>query len=68
MVSMLKEKVDVLVIDTGYLFPEVYEFIDTITDRLGISVTKIKLSLSLIDQVSSSGKFLFSEDNGNADT
>lgn len=63
MVSMLKEKIDVFVIDTGYLFPETYEFIDTITDKLGISVTKIKSSLSLIDQVSSPGKFLFSEDN-----
>ena len=38
MATTLKPDIDVVVIDTGYLFPETYQFIDTLSDRLNLNL------------------------------
>lgn len=41
-----KPDIPVVVIDTGYLFPETYRFIDELTDRLGLDVRVFRSSIS----------------------
>ena len=38
MATTLKPDIDVVVIDTGYLFPETYQFIDTLSERLNLNL------------------------------
>lgn len=38
LVNRLKPGIPVIFIDTGYLFPETYEFVDRLTDRLGLNL------------------------------
>lgn len=62
MISRLDKRIDVLLLDTGYLFPETHNFVDKVSATLKLNVKKVTSSLSFIDQVTSPGKFLFSED------
>jgi len=39
-------KIPVVVVDTGYLFPETYRFIDELTDRLSLNLHVIRPNLS----------------------
>ncbi len=38
MVTTLKPDIPVILIDTGYLFPETYQFVDELTQRLGLNL------------------------------
>ncbi|WP_133406762.1 phosphoadenylyl-sulfate reductase [Parashewanella tropica] len=38
MVTRAKSNIPVILTDTGYLFPETYQFIDTLTDRLSLNL------------------------------
>jgi phosphoadenosine phosphosulfate reductase len=38
LVSQQKPDIPVILIDTGYLFPETYQFVDTLTDRLSLNL------------------------------
>lgn len=52
----LKPDIPVVVIDTGYLFPETYRFIDELTDRLGLNLHVFRPELSSAWQESRYGK------------
>lgn len=38
LVSQVVPKIPVVLVDTGYLFPETYRFIDDLTERLGLNL------------------------------
>ncbi len=38
LVSRLDPRIPVLVVDTGYLFPETYQFIDSLTEKLALNI------------------------------
>jgi phosphoadenosine phosphosulfate reductase len=38
LVTQLKPDIPVILIDTGYLFPETYQFVDTLTDQLSLNL------------------------------
>lgn len=38
LVSRLRSDIPVVLIDTGYLFPETYQFVDELTERLGLNL------------------------------
>ena len=46
MVTRLAPDIPVVVVDTGYLFPETYRFIDALTQRLNLNLTVYRGSLS----------------------
>ena len=46
MMSSLKPDIPVVVIDTGYLFPETYRFIDSLTERLGLNLRVYQSAIS----------------------
>ena len=56
MVTTLKPEVPVILIDTGYLFPETYRFIDELTQRLSINLKVYRSHLSPAWQVARYGK------------
>ena len=63
MVSQLEaDAVQVVVIDTGFLFPETYLFAHALTDRLGLSLMKVRSERTFAEQMTQRGNFLFASD------
>lgn len=63
MVSQLvNDAVQVVVIDTGFLFPETYLFAHALTARLGIKLLKVRSERTFAEQLSQQGNFLFASD------
>jgi len=56
MVTRQRPDIPVVLIDTGYLFPETYQFIDEMTDRLGLNLTVYRPALSPAWQETRYGK------------
>jgi len=56
MVNQVIPKVPVVLIDTGYLFPETYRFIDELTDRLKLNLKTYRSAASPAWQESRYGK------------
>ncbi|WP_296804943.1 phosphoadenylyl-sulfate reductase [Thiocapsa sp.] len=46
LVSRLMPEIPVILVDTGYLFPETYRLVDELTDRLGLNLQVYRPSLS----------------------
>jgi phosphoadenosine phosphosulfate reductase len=46
LVSQVRADIPVLLVDTGYLFPETYGFVDELTERLGLSLHIYRAALS----------------------
>jgi len=46
MVTRQWPEIPVVLVDTGYLFPETYRFVDTLTERLGLNLKIYKAALS----------------------
>jgi phosphoadenosine phosphosulfate reductase len=46
MVSRLSPRIPVVLIDTGYLFPETYRFVDELTERLDLNLKVYRAALS----------------------
>ncbi|MGB0196539.1 MAG: phosphoadenylyl-sulfate reductase [Flavobacteriales bacterium] len=63
MVSQLaKDAVQVVVIDTGFLFPETYLFAHALTEQLGIHLLKVRSERTFAEQMTQHGNFLFASD------
>ncbi len=56
MVTTLKPDVPVILVDTGYLFPETYKFIDELTERLNLNLKVYRSHLSPAWQEARYGK------------
>jgi phosphoadenosine phosphosulfate reductase len=56
LVNAVFPKIPVVLIDTGYLFPETYRFIDDLTDRLALNLTVVRSDASPAWQESRFGK------------
>lgn len=56
MVTTLKPDIPVVLIDTGYLFPETYQFLDELTKRLSLNLRVYRSHLSPAWQESRYGK------------
>jgi phosphoadenosine phosphosulfate reductase len=46
MLTRVRASIPVVLIDTGYLFPETYQFIDSLTERLALNVKVFRSELS----------------------
>ncbi|PSU31324.1 phosphoadenylyl-sulfate reductase [Photobacterium lutimaris] len=46
LVTRIKSDIPVILTDTGYLFPETYQFVDELTDRLGLNLHVYRAELS----------------------
>ena len=46
LVTRLAPQIPVVLVDTGYLFPETYQFVDTLAERLGLSVHVVRPTIS----------------------
>jgi phosphoadenosine phosphosulfate reductase len=46
MVNRIKPRIPVILIDTGYLFPETYQFVDQLTDRLNLNLKVYRGTMS----------------------
>jgi phosphoadenosine phosphosulfate reductase len=46
LVSRLRPDIPVILVDTGYLFPETYRLVDELTDRLGLNLQVYRPALS----------------------
>ena len=56
MVTKIKPDIPVVLVDTGYLFPETYRFIDQLTDRLSLNLNVYRSQSSPAWQESRFGK------------
>ncbi len=56
LVSRVKPDIPVVLIDTGYLFPETYRFVDELTERLGLNLAVYRASVSPAWQEARHGK------------
>lgn len=56
MLSSARADIPVVVVDTGYLFPETYEFIDTLTERLQLNLKVYRAEMSPAHQEARFGK------------
>ena len=63
MISQLGEDaVQVVVIDTGFLFPETYLFAHALTKQFGIHLLKVRSERTYAEQMTQHGNFLFASD------
>ena len=63
MVSQLEaDAVQVVVIDTGFLFPETYLFAHGLKEQLGIQLLKVRSERTFSEQMTQRGNFLFASD------
>jgi phosphoadenosine phosphosulfate reductase len=46
LVTQLAPKIPVILVDTGYLFPETYQFVDTLSERLGLNLQVVTPAIS----------------------
>lgn len=56
LVSRIRSDIPVLLVDTGYLFPETYRFIDELSDRLTLNLHIYRASLSPVWQETRYGR------------
>jgi len=56
LVNQVVPKIPVILIDTGYLFPETYQFIDELTERLKLNLKVVRSDASAAWQESRFGK------------
>ena len=56
LVSRQRADIPVILTDTGYLFPETYQFIDQLTERLQLNLKVYRAPLSPVWQAARSGK------------
>lgn len=56
LVSRVKPDIPVVLVDTGYLFPETYRFIDELTDRLKLNLSVYRAEVSPAWQEARHGK------------
>jgi len=56
LVNTVIPKIPVILIDTGYLFPETYRFVDELTERLGLNLKVVRSDASPAWQESRFGK------------
>ncbi|WP_147199567.1 phosphoadenosine phosphosulfate reductase [Pantoea sp. MBD-2R] len=56
LVSQIKPDIPVILTDTGYLFPETYQFIDELTDKLGLNLKVFRAEQSAAWQEARYGK------------
>ncbi|MGE9551532.1 phosphoadenosine phosphosulfate reductase [Erwinia amylovora] len=56
LVTRLKPQIPVILTDTGYLFPETYQFIDELTDKLGLNLKVFRAEQSAAWQEARYGK------------
>ena len=56
LVNQVVPKIPVILVDTGYLFPETYRFVDDLTQRLGLNLTVVRSDASPAWQESRFGK------------
>ena len=56
MVTVQKPEIPVILVDTGYLFPETYQFIESLTQRLNLNLKPYRAPLSPSEQESQFGK------------
>ena len=56
LVNQLVPEIPVVLIDTGYLFPETYRFVDDLTERLGLNLQVVRSDASPAWQESRFGK------------
>lgn len=56
MLASARADIPVVVVDTGYLFPETYEFIDTLTERLQLNLQVYRADMSPAHQEARFGK------------
>lgn len=56
LVSSVKSDIPVVLIDTGYLFPETYRFVDELTERLALNLTVYRAPASPAWQEARHGK------------
>ena len=53
------DSIEVVMIDTGFLFPETYAFAEDLQNRWGFSLRKVHSERSYIEQLNTKGQFLF---------
>ncbi len=56
MVTKQKPEIPVILVDTGYLFPETYDFIESLTKRLNLNLKTYRAPLSPAQQEAQFGK------------
>lgn len=56
LVTRVRPRIPVVLIDTGYLFPETYRFVDTLTQRLGLNLKVFRSEASPAWQETRFGK------------
>ncbi|MET1254381.1 phosphoadenylyl-sulfate reductase [Aliikangiella maris] len=56
MVTQLKKDIPVILTDTGYLFPETYQFVDELTSRLQLNLKVYRAKVSSVWQEARYGK------------
>jgi phosphoadenosine phosphosulfate reductase len=56
LVNKIIPKIPVILVDTGYLFPETYRFVDDLTERLGLNLKVVRSDASPAWQESRFGK------------
>lgn len=56
LVNQIRPDIPVILTDTGYLFPETYQFIDELTDKLGLNLKVYRASESAAWQEARYGK------------
>src|SRR3984885_7657195 len=56
LVNQVIPRIPVILIDTGYLFPETYRFVDALTDRLSLNLNVVRSDASPAWQESRFGK------------
>ncbi len=56
MVTSARPDIPVILVDTGYLFPETYRFVDELTERLGLNLHVYRNELSPVWQEARYGK------------
>jgi len=59
MLREITDNVQVMTLDTGLLFPETYQLIEDVEEKLDISVQRIKPEISLPDQARQHGSLLW---------
>ena len=56
MVTTIKADIPVIVVDTGYMFPETYRFIDELSERLNLNLQVYRAQISIAWQEARYGK------------
>jgi phosphoadenosine phosphosulfate reductase len=59
MLSVVAPKTTVFYLDTDLLFPETYELRDRLSERFGMTITRVPASLTLVEQAASMGPELW---------